>query len=282
MKVFFEKMIQSIHEETHSIDIEGCEISIQETCKVIEFLRKSLMDLRTFFLDKEPDNEPDEIIFFKVMKPQVLSLLIYFNKIHTIEIKRPNGSNDIQKYYYKKEQDSLTYFFEKNIDFYQYYRSNSTYLDEYYFVRGKACSNIYFDSSQFIQDPLFSTGYDYKVAKILANEMLKIYLNKKILFLDKQCHKHPDGKANTSINKWTATKSAAIELGYALYASGVFNNGNIEIRDVMMLIETVFNIELGDYYRTYITIKSRKKERLIFLKALVENLLKRMDEDDTI
>lgn len=50
----------------------------------------------------------------------------------------------------------------------------------------------------------------------------------------------------------------------------------------MTLIETNFGIDLGDYYRTYIALKSRKKERTSFLKTLIDNLIKRMDEDDTI
>lgn len=37
-----------------------------------------------------------------------------------------------------RELDNLTYFFNRNLDFYQYYRSHSTIYDEYYFIRGKA------------------------------------------------------------------------------------------------------------------------------------------------
>ncbi|KAA6310883.1 hypothetical protein EZS27_037896, partial [termite gut metagenome] len=192
-------------------------------------------------------------------------------------------SNDIQREYYLKEQYSLTCFFEQNIDFYQYYRSNSTHLDEYYFVRGKFCPNLCVDSKQFILDPLFSTGYDYKVAKILANEMLRIYLNRQLHHLDKKCLLQSNQTDNDKYSlKWTASKAAAIEMGYSLHTSGVFNHGNADIREIMTLIETNFGIDLGDYYRTYIALKSRKKERTSFLKTLIDNLIKRMDEDDTI
>jgi hypothetical protein len=50
----------------------------------------------------------------------------------------------------------------------------------------------------------------------------------------------------------------------------------------MSLFEIIFGIDPGDYYRTYIAIKSRKKERTVFLKMLIDNLTKRMDEDDRI
>ncbi|OAV75859.1 RteC protein [Bacteroidales bacterium Barb7] len=283
MKAFFDKTMQSVHEELQYVDMDGYVITLQDALKMVEFLRNHLLELRTFFLEKESIEIQDEIIFFKEMKPQILSLLLYFNKIHSIELKRPNGSNDIQREYYLKEQYSLTYFFERNIDFYQYYRSNSIRLDEYYFVRNRVCPSLCVDSQQFILDPLFSTGYDYKVAKILANEMLRIYLNKQLLHLDKKCllqHNQTDNEKQPL--KWTASKAAAIELGYSLQTSGVFSNGNADIRDIMTMIENNFGIDLGDYYRTYIALKSRKKERAPFLKMLIDNLIKRMDEDDTI
>lgn len=56
--------------------------------------------------------------------------------------------------------------------------------DEYYFVRGNADLRLCTDSAQFDKDPNFSTGYDYKVAKIIANEMLRIYLNKRLVKLE--------------------------------------------------------------------------------------------------
>ena len=217
------------------------------------------------------------------MKPQILSLLIYFNKIYSIELKRPNGSNEIQQEYYTKEQYSLTYFFERNIDLYQYHRSSSTHLDEYYFSRGKFHPTLCVDNQQFVQDSSFSTAFDYKIAKILAYDMLRIYLNKRLSHLTK-CVYLPVNPKNSEqpALKWTGSKVAAIELGYAAHSAGVFNNGNADIREIMNLFEITFGIDLGDYYRTYIAIKSRKKERTVFLKMLIDSLTKCMDEDDRI
>jgi hypothetical protein len=93
---------------------------------------------------------------------------------------------------------------------------------------------------------------------------------------------HNEKDSQHSALKWTGSKVAATELGYAIHEAGVFNNGNADVRDVMSLIETAFGIGLGDYYRTYIAIKSRKKELTVFLKMLIDCLTKRMDEDDRI
>ena len=169
MKKYFTELSEKIRSEIQNVDMEGCDISIEESLSMINFLNDNLSDLRTFFLSFRTLDIQNEILFFKEMKPEVLGFLLYFNKIHSIELKRPIGSNETQKEYYENELKSLTYFFEKHLDFYQYYRSKSTYLDEHYFVRGKFHPQLCADSVSFIRDPLFSTGYDYKIAKILCN-----------------------------------------------------------------------------------------------------------------
>lgn len=220
-------------------------------------------------------------MFFKEIKPEILGFLLYFNKIHTIELKCPNGSNDTLKDYYENELESLTFFFERNLDFYQYYRSKSTYLDEQYFIRKKNTYKHCIDSVHFIIDKEFSTGYDYKVAKIICNEMLRIYLNKKMHQIDKQIIVNKNRSSfPVSGLKWTGPLVALVEYGYGLDSSKYVNRGKADVKEIMIGLETLFNVDLGDYYRTYISIKDRKLERAKYLKIMIEKLLQRMDEDD--
>jgi hypothetical protein len=44
---------------------------------------------------------------------------------------------------------------------------------------------------------------------------------------------------------WTAAKIDAVELIYALKASGAINNGNIDIAELVTLFETIFQLDLG-------------------------------------
>ena len=135
----------------------------------------------------------------------------------------------------------------------------------------------------FDKDPLFSTCYDHKVAKILAYDMLEIYLEQKLqginkqVIIDKNRASLPDNPF-----RWTGTKIAAIELGYAIYAAEVLNNGNADIKEIMTYIEASFKIDLGDYYRTYLAIRERKKDKTSFLTNLINKLLRKMDEDDKL
>ena len=43
---------------------------------------------------------------------------------------------------------------------------------------------------------------------------------------------------------------------------------------------TASDLDLGDYYRTYLTLKSRKKNRTAFFTSVIEQLLKRMESDE--
>lgn len=283
-EINFEEFIKNIDCTIYEkIDVDNWNISIEVVLDVVEFLQRSLEDMRTCIVNHPFSNKEEEIYFFKHIKPEVLSRLLYFTEIYNTEMRKPHGSIEVLKKYYNDRLDELTSYFESNLDFYQYYRSKATHLDSHYFVRGhidfKLCPNCV----PYDRDPEFSTCYDHKAAQILANDMLCIYLNKKLHGVDKQViiaksrsflPEHPF--------RWTATKIAAVELGYAIYAAGILNNGQADIKEIMTFMEASFQIDLGDYYQTYITMKDRKKDRTSFLNSLIKSLLKKMDEDDNL
>lgn len=281
MQTYINDILHKIDTEIDDFDFYDNNI-IEASLKMVIRLKRVLEELREKLVDYHFDCTDEEIQFFKEQKPEILSRLLYFNKIYQIESKFPNGSNDIVAKYLNDELNSLTFYFNRNLDFYQYYRSKSTAYDEYYFIRGRDNIRLSGDSSQFDRDPNFSTVYDYKVAKILANEMLRIYLNKRLQNIDKEKDlENVQIKYAKTPVKFTGKKAALIELGYALAHSGDINNGNVEIKEIMDFLGAVFNIDLGDYYRTYITFKGRKKDRTAYLSKLIEILEKKMDDDDS-
>ncbi|MFV0392281.1 MAG: RteC domain-containing protein [Paludibacteraceae bacterium] len=281
MNKFSSLILSKIQKELASIDMEDCHISIEESADMVAFLNKCLMELKTFFFSLESITQENEILFFKEIKPEILGFLLYFNKIHAIELKCPNGSNDTLIEYYENEQKNLTFFFERNLDFYQYYRAKSTHSDDRYFLRKRFSNKICLESVYFIMDGDFCTGYDYKVAKIICNEMLRIYLNKKVhglekqLFIDKKRAILPIGNL-----RWTGPLVALTEVGYGFDASEYVNNGKADIKEIMTGLEILFNVDLGKYYRTYTSMRDRE-ERTKYLKIILERLNKRMDEDDS-
>lgn len=280
MKELTQQILSTIDSEIDKIDLYGCNI-IETSLSMVLRLQDILTDLRCQLQTYIFPSKEEEISFFKNQRPELLGRLLYFYKIYRIETQCPTGSNEVIRLYINKELDSLTYFFNRNLDFYQYYRSHSTIHDEHYFLRGKTDIRLCTDSAQFDKDPNFSTGYDYKVAKILANEMLRIYLNKKLQKLENEIYiEKQHQRINTKIPiRFTGKKSALIELGYALTSSGDINYGNVEIKEFMNFLSSMFNIDLGGYYDAYIAMKERK-DRTAYLNKLIENLTKRMNEDD--
>lgn len=276
MREQINKRLSDIDLEIDKIDLYGYDI-IEISLSMVYRLQDILTDLRNQLQTYMFPSKEEEIHFFKNQKPELLGRLLYFYKIYHIEAQCPTGSNEVIKLYINKELDNLNYFFNRNLDFYQYYRSHSTIYDEYYFLRGKIDIRLCTDSAQFNNDPKFSTGYDYKVAKIIANEMLRIYLNKKSQKLENEnCIKIHQIKTTIC---FTGKKAALIEIGYALASSGDINHGNVEIKELMNYLSVMFNINLGGYYDAYIAMKERK-DRTSYLNKLIEGLIKRMNEDD--
>lgn len=280
MRNFAEEMLLKIDAEIESIGFNN-DITINDALHIVKYIIPLYDQLRKLTVDHIFSSTEEEIYFFKELKPNILGRYLYFNKVYRIESQCPSGSNDVIKEYLNDELGGLTYLFRRNLELYQYYRSKATTYDTYYFIRGKADIRLCCDSFQCDRDPMFSTGYDHKIAKILANEMLQIYLNKRIINLGQSeaINKQAITKIPYPAN-WTSNKIFLIELGYALYVAGDINNGNITVKEIMNLLGAMFNIDLGDYYRGYITLKNRKKDRTLYLKTLIEKLLKRMEEDD--
>lgn len=110
---------------------------------------------------------------------------------------------------------------------------------------------------------------------------VRIYLNRQLQLLDRKIHISKIRATLSDFNlKWTGSKSDAIEFGYGLFAVATLNNGNVTIKEIMTFIEAAFDIDLGDYYRTYLTLKSRKKNRTSFFTSVIEHLLKRMELEE--
>ena len=280
MKQFSDKIIHKINTEIETSCMDG-DMSSNQALYMINFIRPLFEELREHIHRYNFQDNEEEIHFFKNIKPLILSKLIHYNDIYTLELRKPNGNKEAVKEHYKKKQVAIVDFCNNNLDFYQYYRSKATHLDKYYFLRGHENYKLCHNCGLLDKDPLFATCCDHRVAKMLAYDMLEIYLHQKVQDLERT-EAIEISRASLPDNpfRWTGTKVAAIELGYAIYAAGVLNNGNTDIKEIMTYIEASFKVDLGDYYRTYLTIRERKRDRTAFLNSLIEKLLRKMDEND--
>lgn len=275
----FEKINQQLEEqlafvihETPSL-VKQAELSVPICIKALDTVKK-LVQKHGFKSDK------NEILFFKHLKPKLSSKLIYHVQVFNIEIGRPSGTKKQQKKYFTKQLRNINRFMEQNLDFYQYYRSDSNFLDEKYFIRGKADLHLILDNNFFNFDTTFNTSHDHIVAQILAFDMVNLYIREELNKIDNQSTVTEQEQHNTPKFTWTDSKTYLTELIYALHAIGAFENGKTDIKEIAGAFQKAFNIDLGNYYHTYIEIRSRKSSRTKFLTLLQEALTKKMDEQD--
>lgn len=275
MEKFYNETLFKLETAIDELEIDT-DCSIQQIEAVIELIVSCLSDVKKYILKKGFKNMDEEIRFFKYQKPVIVSKLIYYNAIYKIETRKPYGAKPIRKYL-AKELKKLKRFFDNNLDFYKYYRNNNSFLDEKLFVRGRHDIKLWLDTYYFQSDQTFSTSHDYKVAKIMANDLIQVYLEDQLYSMSK--HKSLKRPSSVSLS-WTGSKAALIELIYALHYQGVFDNGTSDIRLIAEYFESAFNIDLGNFYHTYLEIRNRKINRTKFLDGLREILMKRMDEQD--
>lgn len=280
MNQFIPKLNIELNSRLHAIDIEETDL-ILKAQKSIVCIREILSKLRAFIVNYKFKNEEEEIYFFKVIKPEIVSQLIYHVKINNFESKRPLGSLEIQQCYILKEFEKLTTYFNSHLEFYRYYRMNSTFLDDKFFVRGREDLHLHIDNLMIHIDPEFSTSQDYMVAKIIANDRLEVYLKTELDVLSRKISNPywlPTNNVNNNLFHWTDSKTALVELIYAICAAGSLNHGQCEIRELTAFFEQIFNVRLTDIYRTYLEIKVRSIPTK-YIDNLKTALLRKMEED---
>lgn len=267
--------MQDVDSHISAIDLNGK--GIIEDCKmIITFLKEKLLEIRISMSSHTFNDETEEIAFFKHQKPMLLGRLIYFYKVLYIESNCP-PCTELADEYYRKQQEDLKIFFDQNISFYQYYRGGATYRDGYYFRRGMQEISPETGVFLFDDDLEFSTGYDRLVARLIATEMLYAYLSAR-----RKSSQREDAVPPPLLKEyhWTDKKAAAIELIYAIHSAGSVDSGQVDIIELVALFEVVFHIDLGDAYRVFAGMRSRKMSRTAYLDYLKEKLQRRMDETD--
>lgn len=258
--------IAAEHYQIDKLSFESFNYLIQVHQKLKEYLRRYKFA-----------NMAEEIRFFKTLKPQISSLLIYYQNLYKLSKNIPGGGYKARREFYRSEQKKLRLFFEDNKDFYRYYRTLNKALDPYYFIRGKHDIKMMDDSDSFEFDENFSTPYSFKVSMILANEKMEKFLDEQLIKLDQDIENENISKRVPVPMEWSMSKTALVELIYALHSVKALNNGSLGLKTIAYNFELIFNINLNDLYRQYVQLKERKLEKTKFLDSLRDALADRLD-----
>lgn len=278
MDKYYRQLIKDLHDKTYSEN--EYEDSLKELEKKINLIVSQLRDIRGSVLKNGFKDLNEEIYFFKYIKPQFVAKLIYYNSIYRILVNMPSNNLKKQKKHINKEIFNIRRFLTENLSFYNYFRTNETKFDHEYFVRKEYSIDFPVEMYHLHIDNEFATPFDYKVAKIIANDLLVVFLENKLKELNLNS-KSADGLQNQA-NKlvWSSSKSALIELIYALHANGSFDNRKIDLKTIVNETENLFGLNLGDFYHTFIEIKHRKINKTKFLDEIRNSLLKKIDSEE--
>lgn len=274
MRTITERFYSALENQLNEISTNGETLAEQYRASII-LCKKAMAKLKNYITSYSFESLEDEVHFFRVVKPQFYSKYIYFISVYNYLMKRPTGAENHLKEYINSELADLKRYFDHNAAFYQYYRSGSTQMDHIYFTRGGF--DVHVELEKFEEDEMYSTSHDYKLSNIIANEKYQEFLNVELQKLNNHDERPSDMSLDLPLT-WTFTKTDLIELSYALVAAGVFNNGNADIKSVVSFFQTVFHIDLGQYYHKYTDITRRKKDRTSFLDKLKLCLLRKIDQ----
>lgn len=277
MEQFSDQLYAEMKErlQQHVIDSESL---LQRARMSLQISGAFLQRLKGFIVGYSFKDAAEEIRFFKVIKPRFLKEHIFYTRIYQIEAGRPVGSKELIKSYYHKVLDNISSFFENNNRVYEYYRTERTDNDHLMFIRNAEQGLFHLDYSLDI-DNRFSTVYSQKLARIQAFEDVVDYILEQFETLEngKQV-KAADGQLSNLV--WTDSNAALIEVVYAIYCRGSVNHGNANMKQIIKVVETTFNVRLGNFYSTIKSMRSRKKVRTPFLITLIESAERGMDETD--
>lgn len=275
IRKFSEKLLTALR-----ADIAEVRSNEQDAFKVLsavlKLVREALKKLKAYYLKYQFKDEADRIWLFKELKPQIECLRVYELELYNITSDLPPGDAEFLRGQYQKELRIVQRFFRHIAFHYKYYRLGACDLDNILFVPGNAVQSVLIPEAPDL-DPEFSTAGSYLFAKIRAFELLQEYLIAKLSGSDVVGQVANQLK---TMPKWTGEQVNLIELAYGLYYTGQLGNGNVEVKDIVALLELVFQIKLKSAYHVFGNIRRRKMySPTRFLDKMRESIQQRVDDD---
>jgi hypothetical protein len=267
----FKEILQTFQNDLATINSSGEEILKQSNLAIVLCVN-CLRILRKKLEITEFKTTGDEVNFFKNIKNKPLTQLIYFKEVRTFELSIPKTTHEIRKRYIIKQLNRIDRFFRKHFELSQYIDQDLTHLDTFYFLRNKEEFYQLAHNSAYNYDIVFNTSHDQLFAIVKAYKYFIEYLRNRYHTLDNPYLKHKQLNIQKPELEWSASKTALIELIYALHCTKVFNNGQTDIKQIADVFQYIFKCDLGDYYKVFSEIKIRQKSKTKFLEELAYNL----------
>jgi hypothetical protein len=235
--------------------------------EIIQYIEKKLKEIHKWLKKHVFLSVQEEIYFFKELKPKMVSKLLFYKELLKLEASLPPSKKKKRKHY-EELLTAIHQYVTTNKEFYEYYRSRTSFRDEDLFVRHCYKDIIRYDCYLINFDSKLSTSHDYNVATIIANDMFTSHLENKL----EELNSNNPTTYNSMNNKitWTGTKVDMAEMIYGLYYKNMLNDGKADIKEIAKALCFAFNIEIDDktLYRCLQDIKRRSPIKAVFLQNL--------------
>lgn len=238
----------------------------------LQAVQKRLMDYA--FVSHER-----EVQFFKESYPSVYKRFLYFHEVYRIEFDKPMQGIESTEKYYQEHRNRIGRELETYRFIHQYIQDKDCSQDAILFTR-KGKPDIYSPWYRPDVDPRLSAPGTEPLSRYYALEMVYDYLEdclEAIRLAEVSRVSESDPLPNHLY--WTDTKSALIELVYALHLTRSINHGKQGLRQLMSQFELVFQMPLGNFYRCFQNMRFRKQSNR-FLERLSEALRKQLEGED--
>ncbi|MEP0938184.1 MAG: RteC domain-containing protein [Ekhidna sp.] len=260
--------------EQQLIEIDKDKKSRIDKCsQKITICQQLTKELRNLYFEAHLETPIQEIHFFKEVKPKFFSELHYQMEVFQYYKQKPKGSLKNKSQFINMCLDKASSFMTRHCEFNTYVSMKATHLDELYFTNRDYCPKLH-GSLEYPADLIFSSPADPTLSCLLAaTRFVQFLKNEK--FALKNPTLDPSWEHLKSI-EWLGSKTDMVELVYALHSSGSLKG---ELKDAFAIFEKTFNVDLGNFYRTYTDIKY-KKNPTSFLDDLKGGLLEKIRQEN--
>jgi len=259
--------------------VEGLsENKLEQIEFAIGYCKKAMEQMRELVIQQGFPDQKSEIQFFKKLKPEGYSKLLYYLRLFEIQSNLPLFDKESQIQYFKKRMKKCIQFISEHQNEVQYFQCGYTHMDKSYFIRDSSEIPLPKRSEYYLIDEKFNTWHDHIFSEIIANQMLMRYLQREAVRL--QSNNVATQPILKSKPRWTGDKVYLVELAYGMYYTGMINDGKTEIKTIVESLEQLFDVNLDNHSRTFHDIKSRKIDRTKFLDIMKSKLENKMDDLD--
>ena len=220
-----------------------------------------------------PDRDT-EIHFFKHIKPAIAGRHRYYKRIQLLHLGELKGCWPKEKERLSQELDVLAKLFRQHASMWQYFRSGATALDAAYFLREYNDWLLIPLATEY--DETFCTCGDGQLAELIATDLQMQYIWR-LLQAGEQAPETTVAKATQHRVIFTGTQSQFNDVVYLLKAGGIFNHGNVTLKDLKESCELAWNFAAKDFYH-YGRQNAERKDPMRFVKQLVELFRRFLDD----